>query len=432
MRFAERRARVTFHRWTPALLAAALLGACSQDDPDTAHSFTVEVIDGVRTETTRGGPRFTAELFRYEETLRLTSDAENPDSYMIRPGSIETDSAGNFYVLDSSDNCIVVFDSAGEFVRRIGRAGDGPGDLRWPRNLRVQGDTLHVDSHVESWRLTRYTTDGRLVDTITHSFAMSSNIVPSLYRAPSGELLIRVMDRPVEGDTEYTEAWMTVLSATADTIATVRTPRIVGAKMVSVSLPGGRSTGISLRLQYAGYPAAGYDPHLGIYVTTGEMPWIDFHDLSGRRLRRILIDIPPDPVTERDRRIYVDGLEADLWAERRSDRPNPFSVARLEAEISDPQFPEHRAYWTRMEADDEGWLWLRKVTVPDSVGAQAPIQYRVVDAHGVYLGDTEWPPLVTGHVRRGLLLGIQVDPDTDERIPVVFTVTPAVSGFSYP
>jgi hypothetical protein len=53
---------------------------------------------------------------------------------------IATDEKGNVYVLDGQLNQIVLFSSNGEYVRTIGREGEGPGEFRRPSDLFLTAD----------------------------------------------------------------------------------------------------------------------------------------------------------------------------------------------------------------------------------------------------------------------------------------------------
>ena len=46
-----------------------------------------------------------------------------------------TDESGNIYVLDSQLNEVLVFSSTGEYLRSIGREGEGPGEFRRPSDM---------------------------------------------------------------------------------------------------------------------------------------------------------------------------------------------------------------------------------------------------------------------------------------------------------
>ncbi len=64
-------------------------------------------------------------------TLLRTFPAENSqveDDYLIHPYDLKV--CGEFYVVaDAADHCIKIFNKNGDFVRRVGKFGQGPGDL---------------------------------------------------------------------------------------------------------------------------------------------------------------------------------------------------------------------------------------------------------------------------------------------------------------
>ncbi len=53
------------------------------------------------------------------------------------PADIEIDKQGNVYILDRGNNRIQVFDSMGNYMRTIGRAGKGPGDFLEPLDMEL-------------------------------------------------------------------------------------------------------------------------------------------------------------------------------------------------------------------------------------------------------------------------------------------------------
>ena len=62
------------------------------------------------------------------------------------PTAVTRDAQGRFLVVTEAEtNAILVFDSAGRFVRSVGSRGDGPGEYRWILALaKGPGDTIHV------------------------------------------------------------------------------------------------------------------------------------------------------------------------------------------------------------------------------------------------------------------------------------------------
>ena len=54
------------------------------------------------------------------------------------PSDIEIDNEGNIYILDSGNFCVKKFDKNGNFLRRYGKKGKGPGEF-------TEGNYLEID-----------------------------------------------------------------------------------------------------------------------------------------------------------------------------------------------------------------------------------------------------------------------------------------------
>ena len=62
---------------------------------------------------------------------RAFGDSPDAPDLFGQPIAVATDDVDNIYVADHQSSDIRVFDSAGNFVRRIGRRGRGPGELQF-------------------------------------------------------------------------------------------------------------------------------------------------------------------------------------------------------------------------------------------------------------------------------------------------------------
>ena len=160
------------HAGLPLLLVAT---ACSSPEP------TPTDIDVANHE-----PAWTTP-WTLEEDLRLGGAAVNDTLYeFLFPWEIKVDETGHMYVV--ADGVVRVFDQSGAFVTRIGRLGDGPGELRdvigmsFAPDERVwlfdrsglfhvfERDGSFVEAHrrharptIMPWR-GEFTADGRIVD----------------------------------------------------------------------------------------------------------------------------------------------------------------------------------------------------------------------------------------------------------------------------
>lgn len=98
-----------------------------------------------------------AQLLDMVEVLRLGSLDGPPETQFFRVTA--ADIAGDeLFILDAGHSEVRVFDlESGEFLRKFGRAGDGPGEFRNPSTLEILGDTLVVAGLM---RMSRFELDG--------------------------------------------------------------------------------------------------------------------------------------------------------------------------------------------------------------------------------------------------------------------------------
>ena len=69
------------------------------------------------------------------ERWRLGGETDDEDEFFGVIMQIAMDDAGNLYLLDSQLHQINVYSSGGEFIRAIGREGEGPGEFRRPGDM---------------------------------------------------------------------------------------------------------------------------------------------------------------------------------------------------------------------------------------------------------------------------------------------------------
>jgi len=91
----------------------------------------------------------------------VLGDALNPEEAFFQPSYVDTDTDGNIFVLDRGDPRIQVFDPHGNYLRTMGREGQGPGELARPSYLLVTDDYVVV--RADTRRISTWTLDGEHV-----------------------------------------------------------------------------------------------------------------------------------------------------------------------------------------------------------------------------------------------------------------------------
>ena len=127
------------------VLTVALVG-CAEDQPESApEGIDVDVL-----------PRLTL-----QEELRIGS-LEDPDYGFSRIRGVDVDRDGQVYVFERQDREIRVYSPDGRLIRRIGGAGEGPGEFQRDVRFGVVGDVVWAMDWVfgSPVRLTRFNRSG--------------------------------------------------------------------------------------------------------------------------------------------------------------------------------------------------------------------------------------------------------------------------------
>jgi hypothetical protein len=96
---------------------------------------TIEKENGVIIVRNPKEPLYGPEVFDLELELTI-GEAEGPKEYMftdIRYVAVDDDE--NIYVADVREAHIKIFDKNGDYISTVGRKGQGPGDIQFPRNV---------------------------------------------------------------------------------------------------------------------------------------------------------------------------------------------------------------------------------------------------------------------------------------------------------
>ena len=127
-----------------------LLNACTKGNAAKHPVATIDTLPSGVVQVSSAQPTLWADSSRawgIVEVARFGS-AEGP-AQLVEPGAIGVDDAGHVYVVDRKPMMVKVFDSAGVFVRSIGREGAGPGEFRMAF-IAVRGSNLVVHDPMNS------------------------------------------------------------------------------------------------------------------------------------------------------------------------------------------------------------------------------------------------------------------------------------------
>ncbi len=126
----------------------------------------IEIKDGAEIISNPTEPHYGEIELKLEEDLSI-GDEKDENYLFYRIKDIQVDTCGNIYVLDSGNNRIQVFDKEGQYLRTIGKGGQGPGELNAPIRLQID-EAGHIYAADISRKIVVFDENGRYLDKDIH------------------------------------------------------------------------------------------------------------------------------------------------------------------------------------------------------------------------------------------------------------------------
>ena len=258
------------------------------------------------------------------------------------PYSVTVDARGRVYVLDTGADGIKVFDGNGDYLRELGREGEGPGEFQDPRSVTAVGDRVIVgDSGNARW--SHFDLEGNHVE--DHAYPVADRL--EIVRATSGGELVGSTLGFAEDETivrrfgAYSSQGELLRALFELTLPSARTVmaslRPTGEPVAQVAVRGGMFGPVPWPSPLA---AVGGDGTF--YVTTGDEYQVLALDPQGAQ-RWALRVAAPVPTLTREEIDDVMAVVRDVYEDA------------TESEVS---FPDRQPALSRMLVDGHGHLYV--------------------------------------------------------------------------
>ncbi len=360
------------------LVITLCLCACSKsDDGITSHTFQVVIENGITIAKTIGGPKYTEELFEYEYLLTLKED-ERVESLLFNPAGFDMDEMGCFYVNDTGNTRIAVFDSKGRYSHAIGREGQGPGEFRMGFIQSVRDGVVTVLDMFQQ-RITRFNYDGTLIEATGLQGGLTSSLpITGYYFLPRDHRLTIAMEADLANPQQLEDMAVraTVTDAKGDTLWTRNTPDVhvmdqAMIKIMDMELP------FPIPIPFGPQPSMNFHPDHGIVVSAGLAPELEFWNLNGEVKMHVKVEMAPEIPTEEERQYLVRSLR-----EAQEDASDNMKSI-YDSQIENMRMPAAKAPWTEIDIDDSGFTWLMS-PVPSLMAGADDTQksFRIISPEG--------------------------------------------------
>ena len=235
---------------------------------------------------------------RFVPEITIDDGALPEDVFFLGGGDIAVDDVGNLYVLDSKAKHIKKFDAGGNFIKLIGREGQGPGEFTRPSKLICSTDKL-VAWDMLGFRFSLFTLDGEPIKSVRHSFIEEGT--PQNWRPlPSGEFIVGM--EKIYRDPETPQDFSVILfSPEMEQIKTIYTHPVWRNIWGIPNAP-------NIPLPFHPYVHWDVTPDGKIIIGFSDKYEIDIYDKDAGKLYSINHAYDPVKVSKDDREMFLKGL----------------------------------------------------------------------------------------------------------------------------
>ncbi len=389
---------------------------CSDSQERGSHKFLLETRDNITFASSTGTPLYQQDLFEYEEVLRLSEFQSTQETYFVRPSRrIAVDDQHNFYIADNGVCLLYQFNLSGQLIKTFGGEGEGPGEFRSIEIVSIRDDQIAAfDFNLQ--RTTVFSTAGDLLGTYRSPNHLGR--LESIEPIEDGIFGSRFRVVTTNDEFQYNSNSYVIYEMPQQIYADV----LVGPIVTMYRFPGGAAS-----IPLSGRPIVMYSPFHGLLATTGEESTVQIFGLDGTHIKTLQVELPKRMITPEIRSRYLSASKRAIEA-----GPAAPSTGFTQTWLENIPFPTQAAYWSDMQVDASGFIWLRyPEEEPDPLSTNGSV-HQVLSPQGEYLGNTQWPR-PGGFVSNGYLL--TWDSNTEAELgytAVVYRIHSAIEAVEYP
>jgi len=148
---------------------------------------TIDEIKIIQNSKTPKPPRGVPSKVHFELEC-IVGESDDPDKSFAEVSSFVVDDNGTIYAVDFKDRKIKVFDDAGQFVRTVGKQGQGPGELDMPAGIHLLPSNELIIEDAIARKLVYFTQEGTYIKDVSMAGRLA---LINLLLGPRGSFLGR-------------------------------------------------------------------------------------------------------------------------------------------------------------------------------------------------------------------------------------------------
>jgi len=315
--------------------------------PARVESTQVKTVEGVRVvkNPKKPAPPKGALIKMILEEDFTIGEGESEEEMFSEITSVAVDNDGHIYILDRKEKTVKVFDSAGKFVRKFGKQGQGPGEMNMPIFVQITPNNELVVEDAVNRKLMFFSSEGEFLKSL--STAKAAGLAAILIDSKGnliGQAIVPAEKKLIREVKKYDKELNPLF-----TIDTLDFTSIIEGKINPYRLASFYVLGREDNIIY-GYP---------------EEYEIKIFNPEGKLIRRILKDYDPLKITKEDQEEFMNRLPAEA------------SVIKDRIEFP-KSFPAYQSF----SRDDQGRIFVRTF---EKGKKEREYFFDVFDTEGIYI-----------------------------------------------
>lgn len=374
-------------------LSAIFLGFCISQNlgPGQATKWkgTISYEDGIEVIKNPNNPVYGELIFDLDLELNI-HDKKSKKFKFYEIGLVTLDNQENIYALDTRMNCILKFDSRGNYLQKIGRKGQGPGEFERPSNLFV--DNQHYLYASDKRKIHVFNSIGKFVKSIRLEYEIYEFFVDS------NSNIVAITHVVTEDGTKKTIIKFDNNGKTIKEL--IKFPDV---KTVTGKNREGKKFNFTAYHEYNYWPyiyPINYQTFFYAYPNEFRL----FKMNSNGKLELIVEKKePPQSISRKEKEMIIQRIERHV-----SRRGRKFPKEIIEAAC---QFPPHRPFFDRILVDDKKRIYVRRV---DSILDKSEVKrFDIFGDDGDYLYKANLP-FTPEIIRQGFIYDINYSEESSE------------------
>ena len=339
----------------------------------------VVVEDGIKVVKNPSQPLYGEFTFDLEEDLTIGGDPKNEDYYFPKGGSLSVDREGNLYFTDFGNKRVQMYDKSGQYVRTIGRQGQGPGEYIFPGQVYIDPEG-NICVRNGGHELNVYGKDSIFITKVTFK-----TFVGAFIMGPQGTIIGTKQPGFEPGGPKHSLVQLDRDGSVLRTIAEFRGELREGQKAYVLHWYSHHFAFSPLTAEIFCY---GFSDEHKIYLT----------DSGGKTISIVTVDEKPQAISGKEKdETKKSGM---FISSGQTQRPEELII-----------FPDHRPFFWNILNDDEGRFYV--VRFKSILEKDAPSRVDVFSKDGIYLYKMTWP-FAPAAIKYGCLYEVRTEEETGE------------------